>query len=181
MVVEALASRYGFGRARRRFQGHFRTGEIGGAPVALLRPATFVNESGRSVSAAAAWYRLGPEEVLVCCDDINLPLGRLRVRRGGSSGGHRGLASVIETLGTEAVPRLRVGIGPPLGGAARAQSVGAEQVSHVLGRFAPAEWSAVETAIDRARDAAAAWVTEGIEVCMNAFNEAPPAGPGASG
>ena len=172
MVVDAVAARHGFGRERRRFAGRVREGRIGEVPAVLLKPTTYVNESGRSVGEAVRWLDLAPEEVLVCLDDVHLPLGRLRIRRKGSSGGHRGLASIIEALGTEEVPRLRVGIGPradeePAEGTSPAVP---DRVRYVLGRFTRAERPVVESAVERAAEAVACWANEGIEVCMNRFN-----------
>jgi len=170
VVVDALADRYGLGRARRRFEGWLREGRIDGVAVALLKPTTYVNESGRSVALVANWYHLAMEEVLVCCDDVHLPLGRLRVRRSGSSGGHGGLASIIERLATDGFARLRVGIGPP--GRTPRGDPGPEtdQVRHVLGRFRRSEWPTVEAAVERAADAVVTWARQGIDACMNAFN-----------
>lgn len=167
MIVDLLAERWALPAARERFEGWCLEGRIGGEAVVLLKPTTFVNESGRSVAQAAAWYGLAPAEegaawpVLVCCDDVHLPLGQLRIRRKGSSGGHRGLASVAAALGSERFPRLRVGIGP---------ETLPSRVDHVLGRFRRGEWPSMREALARAAEAAGVWVTEGIERAMNAFN-----------
>ena len=99
--------------------------------------------------------------LLVVLDDMALPLGKIRLRRKGSSGGHRGLASVIQELGTEEFPRLRVGIGPP---------EVEDSVGHVLGKFSSAEWEIIEDALSMATSAAALWLSAGIDECMNRYN-----------
>jgi PTH1 family peptidyl-tRNA hydrolase len=104
-------------------------------------PQTFMNESGRSIRAALDWYRLDPSQLLVLVDDMDLPLGRLRLRATGSAGGHNGLRSTIQQLGTEAFPRLRIGIGAP---ADEPQQRRERTVSHVLGRFSEAERPVLE-------------------------------------
>jgi PTH1 family peptidyl-tRNA hydrolase len=161
MVLDVLAARYEFGAARDRFEGLAAEGRIGEAPALLLKPTTYVNESGRSVAKAVAWHDAALADLLVCCDDINLPLGQVRVRRKGSSGGHGGLASCIARLATEEFARLRVGVG---------RGEGESQVGHVLGPFAPAEKPVIEAVIERAADAVVTWVRDGIEACMNAYN-----------
>jgi PTH1 family peptidyl-tRNA hydrolase len=106
------------------------------------------------------FYKLSLEDLLIVCDDFNLPLGKLRVRAKGSHGGQKGLAHIQEQLGTQDYARLRIGVGSPRG----------EAVDHVLGRFKPAERSVVDEAVADAGDAALLWVREGIDVCMNRIN-----------
>jgi PTH1 family peptidyl-tRNA hydrolase len=131
----------------------------------ILKPATYMNLSGESVGAVARFHKIDPAGVLVVFDDVALPSGRLRLRPRGSAGGHNGLQSVIDHLGTEAVPRLRVGIGA-------AADAGA-LTGHVLGRFSPGEREAMEAAVDRAADAVACARDRGIEAAMNLFNPTP--------
>ena len=161
MILDLLAERHALASGHERFEGLVVEGRLGAVPVALLRPLTYVNESGRSVVKAVAWYALALEDVLVCCDDINLPLGQMRVRRSGSSGGHGGLTSIIERLSTEEFARLRVGVG---------RGPGESQVGHVLGRFSPGEAAEAKAAVERATEAVEVWARDGIEACMNAFN-----------
>jgi len=163
-VVEALARRCGLRDWRRRFHSLAVEGILGGQDVMLMKPETYVNESGRAVRAAVDWCRLDPQDVLVVCDDFNLPLGRLRVRGRGSSGGHKGLESVLQALGSQEVSRLRVGIGAE--GAPRDRDF-------VLSRFAPEERDMVEEAIERAARAVEVWVEFGLERCQNEFNRGP--------
>jgi PTH1 family peptidyl-tRNA hydrolase len=131
--------------------------------VVLVEPKTFMNESGLAVSAVMAFYKIQPADVLVVVDEVQLPLGRLRLRWSGSAGGHNGLKSVIAHVGTE-FPRLRIGVerGHP------------ESVlrNHVLSKFPPGERDVVERAIGRAADAVETFVSDGLQVAMNRFNAA---------
>jgi PTH1 family peptidyl-tRNA hydrolase len=133
-------------------------------PVVLAKPITFMNLSGRAVAGLAGFYKIDAGDVFVISDDVALPLGRLRARRGGGDGGHNGLKSVAESLGTQAFPRLRNGVGR---GAQEGDLAG-----HVLGRFRPTERDMVGAAVLRAADASEMFVAEGIERVMNAFNAA---------
>ncbi|MDQ3116010.1 MAG: aminoacyl-tRNA hydrolase [Verrucomicrobiota bacterium] len=132
--------------------------------VIMVKPATFMNRSGEAVAAIANFYKIAAAEVLVVLDDLALPLGRLRVRSQGSSGGHNGLESVIEHFGTEAIPRLRVGIGA-------APSHGA--VDYVLGRFFEEEQPVLDATIKRAGEAVKCAVDKGLFAAMNVFNQPP--------
>ena len=161
MVVDRLAERRGLGPWRRRFHARAVEGRVGGEKVLLMKPETYVNETGRALSEAVAWCRIAPQDIMVVCDDLNLPLGRLRVRGGGSSGGHNGLESIADNIGTEDVPRLRVGIG------AERQSDGRD---FVLSSFSTDEWPIVGEAVDRAAQALAEWLARGLESCQNVYN-----------
>ena len=130
----------------------------------LVKPATFMNRSGQPLSAIANFYKIAAEEILVVLDDFALPLGRLRLRAQGSSGGHNGLESVFEHFGTESIPRLRVGIG-----SAPAQAA----TDHVLGRFFEDEQPLVDATIRRAADAVKCAVDKGLIAAMNVFNQLP--------
>ncbi len=136
---------------------------ISGRDVILAEPKTFMNNSGQAVRAVADFYQLEPHDVLVIVDEAQLPLGRLRLRRSGSAGGHNGLKSIIEHLGSD-FPRLRIGIDR---GDRRW-----DLADRVLSRFLPAERDVVDAAIARAADAAEAFIDEGIEPAMNRFNAA---------
>ncbi len=132
--------------------------------VIMVKPATFMNRSGEAVAAIANFYKIAAAEVLVVLDDLALPLGRLRIRPHGSSGGHNGLESVIEHFGTEAVARLRVGIGaPPSHGA----------VDYVLGRFFEEEQPVLDATLERAAAAVKCTVDKGLFAAMNVFNQPP--------
>jgi PTH1 family peptidyl-tRNA hydrolase len=130
----------------------------------MVKPATFMNRSGEAIAAIANFYKIAAGEVLVVLDDLALPLGRLRIRTQGSSGGHNGLESVIAHFGTEAVPRLRIGIGA-------APSQGA--VDYVLGRFFEEEQPVLDATIKRAAEAVKCAVDKGPIAAMNVFNQPP--------
>ena len=126
----------------------------------LLKPQTFMNESGSAVGKVAAFYKIDPAQVLVLYDDIDLPLGRLRIRQGGSAGGHNGMRSLINHLGTQDFPRLRVGIGTGVKGT----------VKHVLGKFRDEERSELEKAVKKAVLALTVIIEHGLPVAMTRFN-----------
>ncbi len=131
-------------------------------PLALLlKPQTFMNESGRAAGAALRFYKWKPEEVLVVYDDVSLPLGSLRFRMKGSAGGHNGMKSVIQHFGTDSFPRLKLGIGAPRSG---------EMVGHVLGKFSQDERPEVENALDAAVKAVQSALTDGVEAAANVHN-----------
>ncbi len=132
--------------------------------VLLAKPQTFMNVSGEAVRALVEYYRIALPDVLVVCDDVNLPLGRLRGRAGGSEGGHNGLRSIAQSLGTDEYARLRVGVGR---GDARRDLSG-----HVLAEFEEDETPGIASAIARAADAVQVWTTEGLASMMNVFNRA---------
>ncbi len=147
-----------------------RRGEVAGSAsdgVWLLKPQTFMNLSGESVGAMARFLKVEPAEVLVVLDDLDLPWGTLRLRPKGSAGGHNGLKSIIAHLGTDAFPRLRIGVGRPEG---RGGVVG-----HVLGKFDSREQSVLDVLISRAKDCVFAAVRSGLPAAMNVFNQKPQA------
>jgi len=158
MVLDRLAADSG---ARWRTEREWKAEVAAHEGVVFCKPTSFMNLSGKPVAAVARFYKVPPAEMLVIYDDLALPLGKLRFRPGGSAGGHNGIQSIIEHLGTPEVPRLRIGIG----GAA-----GEGMVSHVLGRFTPAEMPSLEDALNRADKAIAFAQTRGLEAAMNQFN-----------
>jgi len=137
---------------------------VTGRSAVLVEPQTFMNLSGDAVGRVAAFHKLEPADVLVVVDEVQLPLGRIRLRRAGSSGGHNGLKSIIQHIGTE-FPRLRIGVG-------RGDPKW-DLADHVLSRFGREEREAVAEAVNRAADAVEMFVDEGIEVAMNRFNQSP--------
>ena len=174
-VVDALAVRFGwigkpsdFNRdARTQFDGLTMSGSVslpcgGTEKVLLLKPTTYMNLSGRSVQPAMAFYQLTPADVMVIVDELALPCGKLRIRKGGSSGGHNGLKDVERVLGTSEYPRLRVGIDPPLG-----RVPGRD---YVLGKFSEEQRKQVNPPIDRAAEALLTWAGHGVVTAMNRFN-----------
>jgi len=136
----------------------------GADAVLVVKPLTMMNLSGAAVAAVGGFYKVDPSAILVAADDVNLPLGRLRLRARGSAGGHNGYKSIIECLGTEEFPRLRVGVGR--GDPRR------DLADHVLARFDDDERDEVERAVARAADAVETFLAEGIEAAMNRYNRA---------
>ena len=160
-VVDSLASQWGLTWQRSKsWHALWAKGE----KAILVKPASYMNRSGEPLSAVANFYKIAPAEVLVVLDDLALELGRLRVRTEGGAGGHNGLESIIMHLGTEAIPRLRIGIGA-------APSEGA--VDYVLGRFFEEEIPVVEKTIERAADAVKCAIDKGVLSAMNLFNKNP--------
>lgn len=161
MVLDRLADRAGWtGRGRTRDAASVVQGRYRGLDVVLAKPLTFMNDSGIAVRKLLARERAPLPEVLVVADDFALPFGKLRFREGGGDGGHNGLRSIIEELGTEKFSRLRVGIGEPDRNA----------VDHVLSRFAPGEKERLGELLDAAADAVEEWAREGTSKASNRFN-----------
>lgn len=175
-IVDALAKSFpGVSlTANKRFQGEvgeFRSGGDSSTKrlsqrVALIKPTTFMNNSGQAVRAVLDWYKLDAGSVLVVYDDMDLPTGKLRMRLSGGAGGHNGMKSIISHLGTKEFPRLRVGIGSTEKGEERDRAV----VSHVLGRFAPEDRKIVDAMIPMAVDAIDLSLRKGVERAMNLYN-----------
>jgi peptidyl-tRNA hydrolase, PTH1 family len=161
-VLNLLAQRCGDGQAKEKFDGRLMEAIIAGNRCLLLWPLTLMNLSGQSVAAAYEFYKLELADLLVVCDDFNLPLGKLRFRPEGSAGGQNGLDDIIQRLASDAFGRLRVGIGP-----VPDKWNGAD---FVLGRFDTSERKLVDDAVIQAADGVECWVTEGIAVSMNRFN-----------
>jgi PTH1 family peptidyl-tRNA hydrolase len=161
-VLGRLAKKFGAGTPRARFQGETVEATIADQKVLLLTPLTYMNASGGSVLAARDFYKIENTELLIICDDFNLPLAKLRLRAKGTAGGQNGLADVIRRLGTEEIPRLRIGVGAPVEGRGA--------TSHVLGRFLKDDQPIIAEALDRATDAAVLWVKFGLEAAMNKYN-----------
>jgi PTH1 family peptidyl-tRNA hydrolase len=160
-VLDYLASGPGVVGAKAAFQSEVAEMSEGGEKVLLVKPQTFMNLSGRAVRAVLDFYKLTPADLLVVCDDYNLPLGKLRVRAKGSSGGQNGLRNIQEQLGTDEYARLRIGIGQPAPG---------EAVDFVLTRFKPGERAAAEEAVANAAAGVLVWVRQGLAACMNRVN-----------
>jgi PTH1 family peptidyl-tRNA hydrolase len=168
-AVDRLCQRWGLTlQEERRFQAEFAEGAVPRlGRVRVLKPLTYMNESGRAIRAVLDWYKLPPESVLVIYDDLDLPLGRLRLRLSGSAGGHNGMKSAIAHLRTQQFPRLRVGIGR----AATPGTEGREEtVSHVLGRFLPSEQSLMDELLTLIADAVDTCLKDGVELAMNRYN-----------
>ena len=165
VVLDRLAAAVGIPLGQSKFQGRFGQGDVGRLRVLLLAPETFMNASGESVSAAARFFKVAPEDLLVLHDELDLPFGRLQLKRGGGTGGHNGLESLVEQLGTTDFARLRFGIGKPQGPNAKERVVG-----HVLHDFSSEEKAALEPLLERSVDMARAWVSLGLAEAMNRHN-----------
>lgn len=161
-VLAELARRFGTPPPKSRFHGEVVEADLNGQRALLLSPTTFMNLSGFSVQEAMSFYKLPNEDLLVLCDDLNLPVGKLRLRGQGSSGGQKGLEDIIQRLGSDEFSRLRIGIG--------AAPEGREWADYVLNRFTPEELPVIEQAVGLAAEAVAVWAREGVEFCMNRYN-----------
>jgi PTH1 family peptidyl-tRNA hydrolase len=159
-VVDGLAAAPSAGRFQSRFSAQVAELFEDGRKVLLVKPETFMNLSGRCVREIVDFYQVPVEELLIVCDDINLPLGKLRGRARGTHGGHNGLRDIQNHLGTTEYARLRIGVDAPKD----------EAVDHVLGRFRPSERPVIDDALSLAVQAVAYWVAEGIEAVMNKYN-----------
>ena len=165
LVVETLGSRWKTDwRLEKKFGARLARAERSSVKVVLAEPQTFMNCSGESVGALLTFYRAAVERLLVIVDDADLPLGQLRMRPAGSSGGHHGLESIEKHLGTRGYARLRVGIGR--------QGTVREITNHVLGRFSSTEFELVDKVLARAADQVESWLRDGIQTAMSQFNGA---------
>jgi PTH1 family peptidyl-tRNA hydrolase len=161
-VVGRLATDYGDGKLRAKFRGEVMDAVVAGEKILLLCPLTYMNLSGQSVREASEFYKIAPAEMLIVCDDFNLPLGKLRFRPKGTSGGQKGLQNILAQMGTEEIPRLRIGIEPP--------PPEWDVADYVLSPFTKDEQVVVKETVATAAKAAAEWVTSGIQICMNKYN-----------
>lgn len=161
-VIDRLVEQYGIPLDTVKHKGMFGKGRIQGQGVILLKPMTYMNLSGESVSAVAKYYKIDARDIIVIYDDINLDVGRLRIREKGSAGGHNGIKNIIAHLGTEAFPRIRVGVGmkPPK----------MDLAAYVLSHFSKEEQELMEQGYDRAEKALELLVMDDIAKAMNDYN-----------
>jgi PTH1 family peptidyl-tRNA hydrolase len=165
LLVEKLAAQWQAGwNNERKFVARLAKAEVSGKKVLLCEPQTFMNLSGESVAAVQSFYQLPLEQILVVVDDADLPLGEIRLRPGGGSGGHHGLDSVAQHLGSKAYARLRLGIGR--------KDEGRQITGHVLGKFSAEENALLEKVLTRAAQQLESWLTAGLQKAMNQFNGA---------
>ena len=172
-VLEELDRRFGDTSTRSRFDAKVSEWTLGETRLMLVAPQTFMNNSGQSVAPLVAFYKLDPSDVLVVCDDLHLPLGRLRLRVRGSAGGQKGLADILQRLGTEDVPRLRIGIDQPPGRM--------DASDFVLSRFRANEQDTIAATVVEAADGAMLWAECGPEAAMNRINPAADSGAAPTG
>lgn len=161
-VLAELGHRGGAGKPKARFEAAVTEISCGAEKLLLVAPQTFMNLSGRSVQQFVRFFQTPLADVLVVCDDLNLKVGQLRLRSSGSAGGQKGLQSILTCLGSDAIPRLRLGIGRP--------PANFDAVDYVLSRFRKDELEQMDSAIGRAASAVEVWVRDGISAAMNQFN-----------
>ena len=162
MVLDELSSRHRIPVRERTRLALTGTGPLLGHPAVLAKPRTYMNLSGQAAQSLASRFQIQPSRLLVLVDDFTIPLGRVRVRREGGTGGHNGLASLLECLGTRSFPRIRLGIGP--------RPPDRDPADFVLEEFHEDETEAVRDLVLRGADAVESWFEEGIEATMNRFN-----------
>ena len=163
MVMDALAEKIGADISEKKHKALCGKGVIGGEKVILMKPQTYMNSSGESIRAAADYYKVDPEDILIVYDDISLAPGQLRIRAKGSAGGHNGIKSIIAHLGTQEFPRVKVGVGE--------KPKGYDLADYVLSRFPKDERVLMEEAFERAGEAAVCMMNDTMEHAMNQFNK----------
>lgn len=162
-VADELAERKNIPIQKLKHRALTNTTELGGKKVLLMKPVTYMNLSGEAAGEAARFYKVPADHVLVVCDDVSLPAGKLRVRKGGSAGGHNGLKSLIQHLGTDQFPRVKIGVG-------QKPHPDYDMADWVLGRFQGEDRKTMDAAVKRAADAVECFLKEGIDRTMNKFN-----------
>lgn len=163
MAADAMEKKLGVSINKMRFKALTQTADIGGKKVLLMKPQTYMNLSGDAIAQAANFYKVPPERVIVVSDETALPIGRLRIRRGGSAGGHNGLKSVIARLGTDQFPRIRLGVGDK-------PHPDYDMADWVLSAFKGQDAADMELVAKKAADAVECYITEGADRAMNRFN-----------
>ena len=163
MSLDLLAARLQVKVSKERFKALTAQADFDGQRLLLMKPQTYMNASGIAIEAAAHFYKIPPERVLVLFDDISLPVGRLRIRKNGSAGGHNGLKSIISCLGSDQFPRVKIGVGAK-------PHPDYDLADWVLSSFSKAEQPELDRALDNARDAALCVITDGCEKAAASFN-----------
>ncbi|MBO8138095.1 MAG: aminoacyl-tRNA hydrolase [Desulfotomaculum sp.] len=159
MVLDKLAGNLNTAVNKNKFKALMGEAEVNDEKVLLIKPQTYMNLSGEAVGRLAQWYKISPQDVVVIYDDMDLPLGKMRIRLKGSSGGHNGMKSIIAHLGTENFPRIRIGIGR-----------GTESIKHVLSNFTKDEMKQVEEVLNNAVEAVITMLNKDINTAMNKYN-----------
>ncbi len=160
--IDRLAEEHGIELNKRSKHVVSGDGEIDGTPVVLAKPRTYVNNSGEAVKSLMTRYKASYEAILVVYDELNLPPGKIRLRKDGSAGGHNGIKSVISAVGSQDFPRLRIGIGRP--------TQSGDEIDYVLGKMSPEERKTADEAIDRAVEIVGVFLAEGVTEAMNRYN-----------
>lgn len=159
-AIDSIAAKYKINVSRIKFKGVYGEGTIGGEKAILLKPQTYMNNSGESVGEIARFYKISSDKIIVIYDDMSLDVGRIRIRVKGSAGGHNGIKSIIAHLSSEEFPRIKVGVGQPKG----------DWVSHVLGGFSSAEKEKLGKTLDVVTSSVEAIISKGVDEAMNRFN-----------
>lgn len=162
MVIEELLKRNGWSLDKKKFNGHYSIEIVNQEKVILLQPQTYMNLSGNSVQSLMDFYQIEPEDILVIYDDLDLPTGKIRLRQTGGHGGHNGMRSIIQSIGTKQFNRIRIGIDRP--------RPGVQVVDYVLGNFPKSDAALVQESIQRSADACEAWLDKPFQDVMNAYN-----------
>lgn len=162
-VIDELAERFSIDLNEAKFKGLFGKGMIRGEKVILLKPMTYMNLSGQAVAPLMNYYKITPDQLLVCYDELDLPVGKIRLRYKGSAGGHNGLKSVIQMIGTQEFNRIRIGIDRP--------EPGESIVNYVLGKFKPEEKQVIAQMIEKSADACEMWMEKPFLDVMNIYNK----------
>ena len=160
-AIDRLAEKLGVRIQEKKFKGLLASVNYDGRKYLLLKPQTYMNLSGESVATAAGFYRIEPDHIIVLFDDVNFECGRMRIRAGGSAGGHNGMKNIIAQLGTDAFPRVRIGIGD------KAEK---DMIAHVLGKFSADDRQVMDRIFDAAADAALCIAEHGTVEAMNRYN-----------
>ncbi len=165
LAADVFAKEHDIKVNKSKFDSLYALTEVGDSKVCILKPMTYMNLSGRAVRAAADFYKIKPENIIVVLDDMNIPAGRLRIRTGGSAGGHNGMKDIIEHMHTDAIPRIRVGIGRP-------RHEGDDVIDWVINRITDAELKELMPSIERAAKAVEEIILKGPQRAMDTFNRA---------
>ena len=163
MVADELGERQNKAIQRLKYKALTATMELGGQKVLVMKPVTYMNLSGEAVRVAAQFYKIPPERVLVVSDDVSLPVGKLRIRKNGSAGGHNGLRSIIQHIGTDQFPRLKIGVGEK-------PHPDYDLADWVLGKFQGEDKKTIDAAVKKAADAVECILAKGIPEAMNRYN-----------
>lgn len=163
LVLDELANRLDLPVQKLKYKALTNTAMVGGKPVLLMKPITYMNLSGEAVGEAARFYKIPPARILVLSDDVALPAGKLRIRRAGSAGGHNGLKNIIAHLGTDEFPRIKIGVGEK-------PRPDYDMAQWVLGKFSGEDKKQMEQVVSRAADAAAFLLVQGVDAAMSRFN-----------
>jgi PTH1 family peptidyl-tRNA hydrolase len=161
LAVDRLAEKLGIGINKNKFKALVGSGIVSGQKVMLVKPQTYMNNSGQALREILSFYKIKPENMLVIYDDIDIPLGAMRIRKKGSSGTHNGMKSIIYQLQTDDFPRIRIGTG---------RDDNMDLVDFVLGSFSDEEKDEVDRILDQAVEAALCWMEKGIDLAMNRYN-----------